>query len=82
MVKSDVSLPNCGDFAFLDPSPSDSRKFYDWLFDLGQNAGMMSYEPDFMNQNYNCIPDFQKDVTSAEQWLDGMANAGEARNVI
>eukprot|EP00494_Astrolonche_serrata_P030106 UN30373 len=42
---------------------------------------MISYEPDFMNQNYNCMPTYQKDVHSASDWLDAMAGEALSRNI-
>jgi len=50
-VKSDTSLPGCHDYAFEDVSPAQSKAFYDDMFDRGvKEAGMASFEPDFMNQ--------------------------------
>jgi len=81
MVESDPSLPKCGDFDFKDPAPEVSRKFYDWFFAKGEAVGMFSYEPDFMNQNYNCMPAFQGDISSGAKWSDGMAGAALAKNI-
>ena len=81
MVTSDTSLPGCKDFLFKDPAPEESRRFYDWLYAYGKAFGMVSYEPDFMNQNYNCMPTFTKDTTSAVTWMKGMNDAGMAANV-
>eukprot|EP01047_Picozoa_sp_COSAG01_P075507 COSAG01_NODE_12959_length_1654_cov_1.257381_2_plen_166_part_00 len=36
---------------------------------------MSSFEPDFMNQNYNCVPDFVESADNARTWQLGMANA-------
>jgi len=48
----------CSFYGFQDITPSESRSFYDWFFAKGVAVGMKSFEPDFMNQNYNCVPDF------------------------
>ena len=75
-MSSNTSLPGCDNFAFQDVQPSQSRAFYGELFKRGQaEAGMVSFEPDFMNQNYNCVPDFVRDVVSAPQWQSGMDGA-------
>ena len=31
------------------------QEFYRWFFAKGKAAGMVGFEPDFMNQNYNCV---------------------------
>ena len=36
---------------------------------------MVSFEPDFMNQNYNCVPDFVESADNARTWQMGMAVA-------
>jgi len=38
-------------------------------------AGMTSFEPDFMLQNFACIPEFLREIGASESWLSGMANA-------
>ena len=81
-VSSDTSLPGCNDYAFEDVHPDQSREFYDWFFGRGiEKAGMTSFEPDFMNQNYNCVPEFIQNATAAETWQQGMAEAALARNI-
>ena len=40
MIRSDKTLPNCGDFDFYDASPEGSRLFYEFLLGLGQDYGM------------------------------------------
>jgi len=42
---------------------------------------MFSFEPDFMNQNYNCVPDFIHTTDQAHMWQMGMADAALAANV-
>ena len=74
-VSSDTTLEGCGDFSFLDVAPAQSRTFYDWFFAKGKAVGMASFEPDFMNQNYNCVPDFVHTTDRAQQWQEGMAGA-------
>ena len=81
-VSSDPTLPGCDGFAFENVEPSQSRAFYDWFLDKGvQNAGMVSFETDFMNQNHNCVPDFIHNATAAEIWQKGMAEAALAKKV-
>ena len=80
-VSSDPSLPSCSGFDFQNVKPSQSRQFYGWFFDKGLEVGMSSFEPDFMNQNFNCVPDFIKSTTGVETWQHGMTEAAEARNV-
>jgi len=81
MVSSDTTLPGCGDYAFEDVAPDQSREFYDWFFASGKEVGMFSFEPDFMNQNYNCVPDFIETTDQAHKWQMGMADAALAANV-
>lgn len=52
-----------------------------WLFAKGQDAGMISFEPDFMNQNYNCVPDFIESADNARTWQMGMAGAALEKNL-
>ena len=81
-VSSDPTLPGCNGFAFENVEASQSRAFYNWFLDKGvQNAGMISFETDFMNQNHNCVPDFIHNATSAEVWQEGMAEAALAKKV-
>lgn len=42
---------------------------------------MVSFEPDFMNQNSNCVDDFVTTVDAADAWQRGMADAARERNV-
>ena len=80
-IKSDTSLQGCRDYAFENVSPGQSRAFYDWFFAKGENVGMVSFEPDFMNQNYNCMPEFIESTTAAHQWQHGMAEAAQAKGI-
>lgn len=80
-VSSNSSLPSCSMFDFENVSPEQSRAFYDEFFDRGIQAGMMSYESDFMNQNFNCVPEFMTTSHAALMWQHGMANAAAARNI-
>jgi hypothetical protein len=73
-VVSDNSLPGCGSYGFQDVSPDQSRKFYDWFFAKGIAVGMKSFEPDFMNQNYNCVPEFIESAVNASIWQHGRCN--------
>jgi hypothetical protein len=80
-VLSDTSLPDCGDFRFQDVEPAQSRAFYDWFFDKGMAVGMTSFEPDFMNENFNCVPEFIRSATAVMTWQHGMASAAQARGI-
>ena len=42
---------------------------------------MVSFEPDFMNQNYNCVPDFVESADNARTWQMGMAVAALEKNL-
>ena len=79
-VRSNSSLPGCNGYEFWDIDPSMSELFYDWLFAKGKAVGMMSYEPDFMNQNRNCMPAFRRTVDGATRWQRGMHNAASKSN--
>jgi hypothetical protein len=80
-VESNVSIDGCGHYHFLDVSPDQSRDFYDWFFAKGEAVNMVSFEPDFMNQNYNCVPEFIHSATNASVWQHGMADAALAKNL-
>jgi len=80
-VISDESLPGCNRFAFQSVSADQSRDFYGWFLDKGLKVGMASFEPDFMNQNFNCVPNFVQSATNADKWLSGMADAALDRNI-
>mmetsp|Transcript_10641 Transcript_10641/g.15869 ORF Transcript_10641/g.15869 Transcript_10641/m.15869 type:complete len:561 (+) Transcript_10641:185-1867(+) len=80
-VVSDETLDQCQGFMFQDVTPAQSLDFYTSFFSRGKNAGMESFEPDFMNQNYNCVPEFIQQAGLATEWQLGMANAGLAQNV-
>lgn len=51
------------------------------FFQKGIDVGMVSFEPDFMNQNYNCVPDFIESVSNSDMWQHGMTDAALARNL-
>ena len=80
-LTSNMSIDGCNGYAFQDVVPDESRKFYDWFFEKGVNAGMTSFEPDFMNQNYNCVDEFIGSVDAGKKWQRGMADAALDRNV-
>eukprot|EP00466_Bigelowiella_natans_P017226 jgi/Bigna1/80691/fgenesh1_pg.73_\ len=64
-VTSDVSLV----------SDTMAYDFYYDMFARGKAVGMVSFEPDFMNQNINCVPQFVRTVDRATRWQKGMAKA-------
>ena len=76
-VRSNTSLPGCKNFDFWDVAPKDSRDFYDWFFAKGVAVGMTSFEPDFMNQNRNCVPEFRETVDGLLNWQKGMLDAAD-----
>ena len=80
-VSSNTLFPSCSVYDFEDVSPDQSRPFYDDFFDRGMAAGMLSYESDFMNQNFNCVSEFVRTTTAAPLWQQGMADAANARNL-
>jgi hypothetical protein len=80
-VVSDQTLQGCNNYGFQDVVPSQSRAFYDWFFAKGAAAGMASFEPDFMNQNYNCVKEFVTSATAADTWQQGMAGAALAQDL-
>ena len=80
-VASNTKIDGCNGYSFMDVAPHESRKFYDWFFEKGVKAGMVSFEPDFMNQNYNCVDEFIGSTTAGKEWQTGMANAALDRNV-
>jgi hypothetical protein len=71
MVRSDKTLPGCGDMDFYDAAPEDSRRFYQFLLGLGQDYGMTMFEPDFLNANHVCVPRFIEEVGAAATFFDG-----------
>ena len=79
-VRSNSSLPGCEGYDFWDINPSMSEVFYDWLFSTGKSVGMVSYEPDFMNQNRNCMPVFRRTLDGATTWQRGMNKAASRSN--
>ena len=76
-VASNLDLPGCSGFAFEVVRASDSKAFFEWFLTKGiENAGMVSFETDFMNQNVNCVDDFVENSThGADVFLEGMAEA-------
>jgi hypothetical protein len=80
-VESNISIDGCGHYHFLDVEPDQSRLFYDSFFAKGEAVGMVSFEPDFMNQNYNCVNEFIHSATNASLWQHGMADAALAKNL-
>jgi len=80
-ASANTSLEGCNNFGFDDVTSSQSRAFYDWFFAKGVDVGMVSFEPDFMNQNYNCVPEFIHDTVSSMKWMHGMADAALAKDL-
>jgi hypothetical protein len=80
-VNSSLDLDGCSFYGFQDVSPGESREFYDWFFAKGIAVGMESFEPDFMNQNYECVPAFVESATASQEWQHGMVDAAFAKTL-
>lgn len=80
-IHSNTSIEGCSDFAFQLPAPAEANAFYRWLFAKGVATGMQSFEPDFLNQNSNCMPLFISSPTAASVWQKAMNDAAAAANV-
>ena len=80
MVVTDSSLPECSNFNFKSPSPTSSAQFYNWLFEMGISMGMESFEIDFLNQNYNCVPALRESPQAIEAWMQGLHDAAVQLN--
>jgi hypothetical protein len=79
--QSDITLPGCGGFGFQDVIANQSLDFYRWFYKKGVETGMVSFEPDFMNQNYNCVKEFVESAGLAREWQMGMATAALEMNL-
>ncbi|XP_065187907.1 uncharacterized protein LOC135818451 [Sycon ciliatum] len=75
MINSSSALPRCGNYHFRLVAPNSSAEFYNEFFKLGKSMGMESFEIDFMNQNYICVPDLIESVAAVEMWMDGLHQA-------
>ena len=58
-TRSSLNVTDCSYYGFQDVVPEQSRQFYDWFFQKGLEVGMVSFEPDFMNQVGGCCPQLQ-----------------------
>ena len=76
-VSADTTLPACGAYGFTDADPTVARDFYDWFFAKGTAVGMTSFEPDFMNQNYNCVAEFVRSTRNATVWQVRLLSSGK-----
>ena len=77
-VASNTSLPGCGGYSFKNVAPDHARDFYDFFFAQGRAGGMVAFEPDFLQQNYQCLPAFNTNVSAMPTWLAGLNAAGMA----
>lgn len=77
-VASDTSLPGCGGYSFKNVAPDHAREFYNFFFEQGRAGGMVAFEPDFLQQNYQCLPAFNTNVSAMPTWLAGLNAAGMA----
>ncbi len=76
-LSSNPQLPGCSHYNFETAGASDSKAFFEWFLNKGiENAGMVSFESDFMNQNANCVDEFVENPTHGfDEFLQGMADA-------
>lgn len=81
MIRSDPTLPGCNDFDFYDAAPEESRAFYEFLFDLGQDYGMTMFEPDFLNANHLCVPRFIEEIGAADAFFAGQTGVALDRGI-
>ena len=51
----------CGG-GFKVPTPNNSLAFYSWFFEGGVANGMVAFEPDFMNVQAKCVPEFTDEL--------------------
>lgn len=66
------------------PAANSSLQFYSDLFDLGiaQTQGrMISYEMDFLRNNFQMYSLFFNGMGAADEWFAGMATAASMRNL-
>ena len=77
-VASDTSLPGCGGYSFKNVAPDHAKDFYDYFFAEGRKGGMVAFEPDFLQQNYQCLPAFNTNLSAMPTWLAGLNAAGMA----
>lgn len=77
-IDSDVTLPGCAGYSFRNVAPDSSHAFYTQFLQFGRERGMVAFEPDFLRQNYQCLPPFRRNVSAAPTWMGGMAAAAAA----
>ena len=81
-IQSNTTLPGCDAFDFQSVVANQSYDFYSWFYNKGITHGSMtSFESDFMNQNYNCMPEFINSATTYSRYLLGMASAAYDKNI-
>lgn len=81
MVRSNTKLPGCNSMDFYDATPEESRTFYEFLFDLGQDYGMTMFEPDFLNANHVCVPRFIEEIGAADGFFSGQTGVALERGI-
>ena len=77
-LASDTSLPGCGGYSFKNVAPDKAFEFYSWFLQQGREGGMVAFEPDFLQQNHQCLPAFRSNLSAMPTWLDGLSGAAVA----
>eukprot|EP01060_Flectonema_neradi_P028341 TRINITY_DN3809_c0_g1_i3.p1 TRINITY_DN3809_c0_g1~~TRINITY_DN3809_c0_g1_i3.p1 ORF type:complete len:799 (+),score=172.91 TRINITY_DN3809_c0_g1_i3:63-2399(+) len=81
MMESSAELNGCSG-TFMNAKPDVAKSFYDWFFTKYiTEYGMIGYEPDFLQQNYECNPTFIHNVTASPTWQTAMATSALERGL-
>lgn len=71
LQRSNPKLEGCSGFDFQQPISTNSKEFYEHIFDIGKSYGMISFEMDFVAQNLQCMDPYFYDPIVAETFLRG-----------
>ena len=72
---ADESLPGCDGYRFKNVAPNAARSFYEYFLAQGKRGGMVAFEPDFMQQNYQCVREYIEELNAMPTWLAGLEAA-------
>ena len=75
-LSSDTSLPGCKGYTFKNAAPHAAGSLH--LREEGRKNGMVAFEPDFMQQNYQCVPEYLKNLDGMPTWFTGLCTAAMA----